>query len=403
MTQTNQQPDESVAASTMQSPWVQLRSATFHPFIFNRMVKRASPDAQSGDCVNVYDKNGALFGHGLYNPKSQIALRMLNHDASPIDETFWQTVLNRALDLRHGILRLPESTDAYRLVHAEGDDISGLIVDRYGDVLSVEVFSLGIWRQIETLLPILHPIAGTKHHTISADDLVQKREGFVARPIRSDKLPKSVSVRENGVRFRIQFDVGHKTGFFCDQRDNRLRFAKLCAGCDVLDLCCYSGGFGVYAKTLGRANNVTCVDLDENAVAMTKQNANLNQVRIDAVQADAFTYIRQMQANNRQYDRVVLDPPKLIFSRTDQDEGRKKYRDLNRIAVSLVKPGGVLLTCSCSGSLDRGEFVRLAVDACRQNARTPTILDITGAAADHPISPRCPESAYLKAVWLRVT
>lgn len=402
MTEWIREQSDGANESGMIAPWVQLRSVSFHPFIFKRMLKGASPDARPGDCVNVYDKHGVLFGHALYNPKSQIALRMLNQDDSPIDESFWRDALNRAVDLRQHVLHLPDTTNAYRVVHAEGDDVSGLVVDRYGDVLSIEVFSLGIWNQIETLLPILHEAMGTIHHSVSVDDLVQQREGFSAKPIRSDQLPKSVSIRENGVRFRVRFDVGHKTGFFCDQRDNRLRFARLCAGSDVLDLCCYSGGFGVYAKSLGQAASVTCVDLDENAVAGAKKNADLNQVRIDAVQSDAFTYMRQMQANHRQYDRVVLDPPKLIFSRSDEEDGRHKYRDMNRLAAALVKPGGVLLTCSCSGSLDRGEFVHLAVESARQAGRTPTILDITGAAADHPISPRCPESAYLKAVWLRL-
>ena len=172
--------NDSANESTMIAPWVQLRSVSYHPFIFKRMVKSASPDAKPGDCVNVYDKNGVLFGHGLFNPKSQIALRMLNHDDSPIDESFWRESLSRAVDLRQHVLHLPDTTDAYRVVHAEGDEVSGFIVDRYGDVLSIEVFSLGIWNQIETLLPILHDALGTVHHSVTVDDIVQQREGFSA-------------------------------------------------------------------------------------------------------------------------------------------------------------------------------------------------------------------------------
>ena len=215
-------------------------------------------------------------------------------------------------------------------------------------------------------------------------------------------MPESVNITENGVRFRVDFGAGHKTGFFCDQRDNRRRLASLARDADLLDVCCYSGGFGIYARVLGGAKNVTCVDLDEAAVELARRNANLNQVRINTVHADAFTYMRQMQSNRNSYDVVTLDPPKLIFGRDDPGEGRNKYFDLNRLAASLVKPGGLLLSCSCSGALARDDFVSLVVGAARIAGRQGQILDITGAAPDHPVSPRCPESAYLKAVWLRL-
>lgn len=385
----------------METPWVQLRSVTFHPFVYRRMVAAASPGLASGECVNVYDKRRELFGHGLYNARSQIALRMLNHDAAPIDTTFWHDTIQRAVSLRTRTLRLDESTNAYRLIHAEGDDLTGLIVDRFGDVLSVEVFSLGIWQRIRELLPILHECVGTAQHLAEPDSRAAEQEGFHAAPIASDGLARTINITENNVRFRIAFEAGHKTGFFCDQRDNRQRFAKLAQG-DVLDLCCYTGGFGVYARALGRAQSVTCVDLDENAVELARQNANLNQVRIDTVQADAFTYMRQMHANSRQFDAIVLDPPKLIFGRTEQEEGRKKYLDLNRLAAGLVRPGGLLVTCSCSGALPRDAFVQMATSAARHAQRQAQILDVTGAGPDHPISPRCPESEYLKVVWLRL-
>jgi 23S rRNA (cytosine1962-C5)-methyltransferase len=389
-------------AARTEQPWVRLRSAAFAAFIFKRMIGEVSPDARPGDCVAVYDKHGALFGHGLYNPRSLITLRMLNFDQTPIDRAFWRQAIDRAASLRTKVLRLNDVTDAYRLIHAEGDDLSGLVVDRYADTLSVEIFSLGIWRQIHELLPILHECAGTRQHLVRFDERSQSQEGIDASAIHSPAMPDAVNITENGVRFRVEFGAGHKTGFFCDQRDNRRRLAGLASDADLLDACCYSGGFGITAKVLGGAKDVTCVDLDEKAVEMARRNANLNQTRINAVHSDAFGYMRQMQTNGTSYDVVVLDPPKLIFGRNDLGEGRGKYFDLNRLAASLVKPGGLLLTCSCSGALGRDEFVSLAVGAARQAGRQSQILDVTGAAPDHPVSPRCPESAYLKAAWLRL-
>jgi len=385
-----------------EAPWVQLRSAMYRTFIYQKMVKEASPGARPGDCVAVYDRHGELFGRGLYNPKSAITLRMLTFDATPIDESFWRTALGRAASLRRDVLRLDDVTDAYRLVHAEGDELSGLVVDRYGDTLSVSLYSHGMWRALDALLPGLHEAAGTKHHVVKVDERVQQQEGFAATGIRSDGAPTEVSVTEHGVRFKVRFDFGHKTGFFCDQRDNRRRLAKMASGAEVLDLCCNSGGFGVYAMSIGNAKSATCVDLDEDAVALARKNANLNQLRVDTVQADAFAYMRQMQANGRSYGVVVLDPPKLVFGRSDAGEGRNKYADLNRLAASLVAPGGILLTCSCSGALARDDFLSIVTGAVRHAGRHGQVLEVTGAAPDHPVSPRCPESAYLKAAWLRL-
>jgi len=401
----SEQPETSqdAGATAASGPWVKLRSAAYQTFIYKRMISQTSPDARPGDVVTVFDRHGVVFGHALYNPNSQMVLRMLDFKNGAFDDAFWQEAIRRAAALRTQTLRLPEFTNAYRLVHAEGDDVSGLIVDRYADVLSIEAFSLGIWRRIEPLLPMLHAAAGTSHHLVDVDDHVQRQEAFKAQPIRSDDMPASTEIVENGVRFRVDFDRGHKTGFFCDQRENRRRFASLAQDADVLDACCYTGGFGVYAKRLGGAKDVTCVDLDENAIETARRNANLNQVRVHAIHADVFAYMRQMHENGRRYDLVVLDPPKLIFGRTDTQNGRQKYFDLNRLAAAVVRPGGLLLTCSCSGLLGRDEFLHIALGAARQADRHCQILDVTGAGPDHPVSPRCAESAYLKALWLRLS
>jgi 23S rRNA (cytosine1962-C5)-methyltransferase len=211
-----------------------------------------------------------------------------------------------------------------------------------------------------------------------------------------------VTIEENGVRYRVLFEGSHKTGFFCDQRDNRKRFATFTGGKSVLDVCCYTGGFGITALKTGGAAEATCVDLDEKAIATARDNANLNAVRPALVHSDAFGYLRQMATNGREYGVVVLDPPKLIPGRLDIAQGKRKYFDLNVLALGVVEPGGLLLTCSCSGLLSPEEFLILLRAAARKAGRSVQVLGMSGAAPDHPVGLEALEGAYLKAAWLRV-
>jgi 23S rRNA (cytosine1962-C5)-methyltransferase len=396
---------------------VYLRSVTFHPFLFRKMIDRVERDARPGDLVAVHDRRGELFGHGLYNPRSEIVVRMLSHEKNAPDEVFWQARLEQAIGLRRQLLRLDRVTDAYRVVYAEADGLTGLVVDRLGDVLSAEVFSLGMFQRSAQLLQRLATLSGAREWIVQVPDSVHGQEGFLSGPLCSDGMPNQVIVTEFGTRFRVRFEGSHKTGFFCDQRENRRQLASFCDGRKVLDLCCYTGGFALQAKRLGGASDVTAVDLDENAIDIARENANLNQQRIHCVHADSFAYMRDMIAGGRRYDVVVLDPPKLIRSRRELDEGRRKHFDLNRLAMQLVEPGGLLLTCSCSGLLPEADFLDLVHAAARKATSEPAhdddaqvnplgrriqVLGHTGAAPDHPVVPNCPETEYLKAIWLRV-
>jgi 23S rRNA (cytosine1962-C5)-methyltransferase len=394
------------------SPWVLLRSASGHPFVFKRMVRRVDPAARSGDVVHVYDKRGELFGRGLYHSNSNITIRMLTRGDVAVDDAFWQSVLGQAVELRK-VLRLAEVTDAYRLVHAEGDGLSGLIVERYADCLAFEAFSLGMFQRAELIANHLKALLGPPtcmerpdksfddwRVIVRADERVRRIEQFDVPP--PDLAGSTVTIREHGVRYRVDIAAGHKTGFFCDQRDNRLRFARMCAGSDVLDLCCYSGGFGIAASMLGGAREVTAVDLDEDALVIAKKNADLNNQRIRFAHADAFIYLRQLIENARKFDAVVCDPPKFATSREEYDDALRKYHDLNALAMQVVKPGGLLLTCSCSGLVTPDRFIDTVYAAARRAGRMLQRIDITGAGGDHPVMANCPESEYLKAIWLRV-
>jgi 23S rRNA (cytosine1962-C5)-methyltransferase len=385
-------------------PTVSVRSQGLHPFVYRKMVigPVGPVRPRDGDMVRVVDRDGLPLGFGLWNARSQINLRLLASGVETPGPSFWDARIDQAIALRRDLLKLDESTNAYRVIHAEADGLSGLIVDRFDDVLSAEIFSLGMYQRVGPILDRIAERLGTKHFRVNVDDRIALAEDFPGRPVATSKLPPRVTIAENGVRFRVQFQGGHKTGFFCDQRENRLNLTRFTPGRTMLDVCCYTGGFGLYAMVKGGAAEVTCVDLDEKAIALAKENANANQVRPSFVHSDAFGYMRQMAVNGRTFGVVVLDPPKLIPGRLDVSAGKRKYFDLNVLALNCVEPGGVLLTCSCSGLLPVEEFVILLRAAARKAGRSVQVLAVSGAAADHPIGLEALEGAYLKAVWLRV-
>jgi 23S rRNA (cytosine1962-C5)-methyltransferase len=385
-------------------PTIAIRTPGAHTFVYRKMVEGPiGPAAPNfGDLVRVVDRDARHVGYALYNGRSQIALRLLSRGQDPPGPAFWARRIDEAAALRRDLLGLDRETDAYRVIHAEGDGLTGLVVDRFADVLSVEVFSLGIYQRIGPILGLCAARLGTAHYRVNVDERVARQEDFSGRPLASPQLPPRVTVREHGIRYRIHFGEGHKTGFFCDQRDNRRELARYCEGRSVLDLCCYTGGFGLNALIRGKAREVTCVDLDEKAVALAKENGHANQVRLDTVHADAFGYMRQMGANGRTYGVIVLDPPKLIADRDEVAPGKRKYFDLNVLAMKLVEPGGILVTCSCSGLLPAADFLGILRAAARMAGRPARLLALTGAAADHPVALETPEGAYLKVAWLRM-
>lgn len=396
-------------------PVVYVKNRINQPLLYRKRVGRVER-AKAGDMVAVYTEREELIGYGLYNPRSEIAVRMLWYDDDLPTDALWDQRLEAAVRLRQEILGIDAESDAYRMVHAESDGLSGLVVDKFGDVLSAEAFSLGMYQRAPLILERLAEKCGTRHSIIQTSPAFLSQEGCDPPTITSPDLPKQVTITEHGTRFRVRFEGGHKTGFFCDQRENRKKLAGFCAGKTVLDLCCYTGGFSVQAMKLGKAKEVTGVDLDESPLQLAKENANLNQVRAKFVQADAFAYMREMLNNGRQYDVVILDPPKLIRSRNEIEEGTKKHFALNRLAMRLVKPGGLLLTCTCAGLLPENEFVNLLVAAAKQAGkelpqtdptvspryapRTFQMLAKTGASADHPVVSNCMETEYLNAVWM---
>ena len=395
-----------VDRSSWSRPWAQLKYVTFQPAIFPRLLGEVSPDARPGDWVSVFDKNGEPVGAGLFNPRAKIPLRVVAHGSQPIGEEYFEAAIRRAVALRRELFKLDLTTDAYRLVNSDGDGLSGLTIDRYGNVLLCEVVSLGIAQRLPKWLPLLHELAGTKFARVHVDHDLGSLEGIKPSLFNETNAaaPRTVKIRENGVRFEVDFAEGHKTGFFCDQRENRKRIAQFSVGARMLDLCCYTGGFSLAAKVLGSAGEVTSVDLDEVSIAQARRNANLNQVRLSFVHADAFAYARQMYQNKESWDLVVLDPPQFIFTRDAHGnwEGRQKYEDLNQLSIGLVRPGGIFVTCSCSGLLSLEDFEQHVIKAAHRLNRRLQFFDRTGPGPDHPVYSNCLEGRYLKVLWARV-
>src|SRR6187402_756077 len=281
-----------------------------HPWIFQKMVEKPEVKPKPGSIVEIFDREGTFAGRGFYNGHSRIALRVLTADPDEhVDEAFFSRKIADAVALRRDVLKLDAVTDAYRLIHSEGDGLSGLVVDRFANTLVVEYFSAGMFKQRDLIRRCLLEHFPDADLYSFAEEHVQKQESFdCAVP----PAPQPTVIREHGVSFHAAPGTKHKTGFFADQRDNRKTLAELCAGKRVLDLCCNSGGFGIYAKTIGGADEVVGVDLDEEILEIAERNARLNKAKVRFVQADIFHWLRDAAANNaKQFDVVILDPAKM--------------------------------------------------------------------------------------------
>ena len=371
-----------------------------HPWIFQKMVEKPAQRLPPGSVVDILDRGGQWVGRGFYNGHSRIALRVLTADPNEaIDEGFFTRRLGQAVELRRTLLGLDKVTNAYRLVHSEGDVLSGLVADRFGGTIVLEFFAAGMFRFRETIEEALATHYPESRFCWFAEEHVQKQESFDCHP--PEPPPPEVIV-EHGVRFRIAPGGKHKTGFFADQRDNRKELASFCTGKRVLDICCNTGGFAVYAKTLGQADEVIGIDLDESAIALAKQNANLNQARIRLVQADLFAWLRDILPTGQRFDVVVVDPSKQTRDREELDYALKRYLDMNRLALQAVAAGGIFLSCSCTGLVSEEAFLDTLRRAAWQAGRVVQVLKVAGAAADHPYLVHVPEGRYLKAVFCRV-
>lgn len=371
-----------------------------HPWVFSNEIDALDGPAEAGSAVAVTAADGQLLGTAYYNPRSLIAARLLSRIAESIDTVpFFVAQLQRALTFRQ---RFCGDLDALRLVHGEADGLPGLIVDRYGAVLSIQLLTAGMEARRTAVVTALVEVFSPRAIVARNDSASRELEGLPrAVELLYGELPAEVPADINGISFGVDVTGGQKTGLFLDQRQNCRLLDGLVAGGEVLDLFCYAGAWSLHAARYGAAA-VTGVDVSAGAVALARSNAGRNglEERCSFVAADVFDFLRQQRG--RRYDVVILDPPAFIKSRKHLEEGLKGYLTVNRRALEMVAPGGVLVTCSCSHHLERDRFVALIAQAARQSGRSVRLAMLTGAGADHPVLPACPETDYLKCALLYV-
>lgn len=382
-------------------PVVRLKNAwrSSHPWIFQKLVDKPAQRPKPGSIVDVLGVDGEFIGRGFYNGHSRIAVRILETDPDvSVDAGWFARRIAEAVRLRRDVLKLDEVSDAWRVVHSEGDGLSGLVVDRYADLLVVEFFAAGMFRHREWIYAALREqFPGCRFHSF-ADEHVQKQESF---DFRGSEPAAPALITEHGIRFRADPAGAHKTGFFADQRENREWLSHRVAGARVLDLCCNTGGFAIYAAVRG-AGEVVGIDIDNAVLEIARANARLNNVRPRFVQADIFPWLRDAAANGERFDVVILDPAKMTRDREQVIPALKKYLDMNKLALGVVKPGGLFATFSCTGLVSEEQFLDMLRRAAFYAGRTVQVLKIAGAGPDHPFLANVPESRYLKAVFCRV-
>jgi 23S rRNA (cytosine1962-C5)-methyltransferase len=373
-----------------------------YPWIFSKMVMHPRRRPEPGALVEVWAKGGVFVGRGIYHPDRTLAVRLLTRDPEErVDGELIYRRIAAARALREDVLRIPEKSDSYRLVHAEADGLSGLVIDKFADVFVVEPFSagyLGLGPCVAQALQRLYP--GCRI-AFRPDEKTEKTEGISFGMLSSRYPPPAyVDIRENGLRLRVDFTAGHKTGYFLDQRDNRAFAASFAAGKTVWDLFCYTGGFGLAAAQAGAAE-VSSVDLDEKALQTAGDNAKRNGLTVNYVHRNCFDFLRERTAEGRRADMIIVDPAKLAAVKEEIPRALKTYHDINRLAIEALRPGGILVSCSCSGLVGEAQFLSVLSAAAREANQELQIFRIVGAAPDHPWSTDFPEGRYLKAVFAR--
>ncbi|MEJ2733429.1 MAG: class I SAM-dependent methyltransferase [Anaerolineae bacterium] len=383
-----------------------------HPWIFSGAIHHLEGEVQDGDLVRVVDGRGQYLATGYLNRRSQIVVRLLTWDADePVDADFWCRRLQRAITGRASLAEDP-ATNAYRLVHAEADGLPGLVVDRYADFLVVQCLTMGIARRRDQIVALLADPSNFPGQNLPApagiyarDDAdVRRKEGL---PLESGPLwgiePSDlVEIAEHGRRFLVDLKQGHKTGFYLDQRKNRLRTGAYCGAADVLNAFAYTGGFGVYAGQAG-AQSVVNVETSSEALALARENLALNGCAPqEMVEGDVFQVLRGYRDEGRTFDLVILDPPKFATSRAQLMDASRGYKDVNLLALKLLRPGGCLVTFSCSGRVGADLFQKIVFGASVDAERDVQILEQMTQGPDHPVLLTFPESAYLKGFVCRV-
>ena len=383
-----------------------------HPRLFAGAVKAIDGRPRDGDVVDVADNKGEWLARGVINQQAQIAVRLLTWERDEaIDEAFWRRRVQAAVERRRRDPAL-QHTDAVRWVFGESDGLPGVIADDYAGHLVVEISTLLAWRALPALVDALVGCVAPKEVVQRADDERLKHEfgGTVPRAV-CDALAgqgpaEPVEIHERGLRFLVNLAGGQKTGFYLDQRENRARVAAYCKGAAVLNAFSYTGGFGLHALA-GGATRVVNVDSSADALALAERNLLLNGgaqpgQRYECIEADVFALLRDLRAGDDRFDVVILDPPKFAHHPGQVDRAARAYKDLNRVGMGVVRPGGILATFSCSGVVDAALFQKIVFSAALEAGREARVIERLTQASDHPVLLSFPEAEYLKGLICRI-
>ncbi|MBN2580733.1 MAG: class I SAM-dependent rRNA methyltransferase [Pirellulales bacterium] len=375
-----------------------------HPWVLDSAVARIEGDPADGAAVDLFSEKEKFIARGIVNGRSRIRVRLYTWDpGEPLDDAFWRWRLERAVRLRQ-VLGYDDPQGAARLVFSEGDGLSGLIVDRYAEYLALRPTALAVAQRLPQWMPMLLELTGAQGAVLRCEPGIARTEGvdLADGPCAGRVPPETIEIRDHGLRYAVDLGGGQKTGFYLDQRENRAAAARYLRGRRVLDVFCYTGGFALTAAALGGAREVLGVDSSRQAVALAEQNARRNGLSGVRFQVgEAFEILEQLAGAGERFGAVIVDPPKFARSRRALPEALRAYHWLNRLALSVLEPDGILVTCSCSGHVSREDFFHVLVGVAQQTRRSVQILEQRGAAPDHPILSSCPESEYLKCFICR--
>lgn len=381
-----------------------------HPWVFAGAIARLEGEPQSGDTVELRAAGGELLAIAAYSLHSQIRARVWDWpsgESRKIDAAFFGERIAQAAHARERLL-MGDTTDSVRLVHGESDGLPGVIADRYGDTVVLQLNSAGAERWRDAIADALAAMPGVARVYERSDADVRTLEGLSAKSglLRGSQLTGPLIIREHGLQFKVEIEAGHKTGFYLDQRDNHLFLRNIARDREVLDGFCYSGGFALNALA-GGARSVTAVDSSGPALAAARENARLNNLpgvdRAELIEADVFQQLRKFRDHHRRFDIIVLDPPKLAPTAAHAEKAARAYKDANLLAFKLLNPGGVLMTYSCSGGVSAELFQKIVAGAALDAGVDARIEAWHHAAPDHPVLLSFPEGEYLKGLVCRVS
>jgi 23S rRNA (cytosine1962-C5)-methyltransferase len=376
-----------------------------HPWVFNGAIERIEGDPADGDEVELFSSGNNFIARGLFNSQSKINVRLYSWEpGQALDLAFFRERLGRAIELRRHVLNLVGPDRGCRVVFSEADQLSGMVVDRYGDWLTVQFTALGLANRREMIAGLLQELLQPRGIYLRTEKGIGKLEGAELHDglLAGELPPADLSIEENGLRFLVNLTEGQKTGYYLDQRDNRAEVARLCPGKRVLDAFCYSGGFGLYAAKAGAAE-VLGLDASEPALELARRNAIANGLaNVSFEKADVFKRLAELVAADRKFDVVILDPPKFARNRAAVPEAIKGYRRLHQLAMKLLDRDGVLVSCCCTGLIAMTDLEDLLAQVATESRRDLQILQRRGPSPDHPVAISCRETGYLKCIISRV-